>query len=89
VYSVNNGTGYRNFLEFYVAFKRFIVKSPSLKIVPKLGFLGSASQPKRKFIFALVDGIYGSKTNDNKRMKLQITEITISVLRLIKKYLPD
>jgi hypothetical protein len=32
-------------------------------------------------ILALVEGIYGSKAKDNKRMKLQMTEITISVLK--------
>jgi hypothetical protein len=55
----------------------------------KAGFLSSFSQPNKKLIFALVDGMYGSKTNETSLIKLQIVPITVLVLNLDKKMLPS
>jgi hypothetical protein len=60
-----------------VAFISYLIKSPLLKIFPKILFLGSASHPNKKFILALVEGMYGSKINDNRRIKLQMAAMTI------------
>ena len=55
----------------------------------KTGFLSSFLQPNNQLILALVDGMYGSKTNDTSLIKLMIVATTVLVLKLKKNYLPD